>query len=1076
MAKKKENTKQRYRKGGPARLDMREGGRVGFAKGGGEKKKKQPVEIEPDTKAKTEEEVTGTEKGTRRSRIKAKRTGRKKTRKAGRRAKKASLQAGATRSEARADKSSVKKATNEKGERTLEAAEKQEKALLTPKTSTQIQQTQSSDTRRPLQKWRDNRKKESTSSVGGGIGGGFVPNLSTEGGASVTGPVGTAASIESGRLIPSEAGQQLGGGIPVSGVPPEKQAPVMPAAPQKTIPTETKTGKDRVTTQPAALETGVTAGPEVVEEVTEEPVNPLLGGSELGNWGEEYDEHDIYKVAGDPNSGYLMDIWWVTADGQVGFTDEGWSRVPKADRSRIFRLQEEAHAMIQAYDQYKADLVRGDTEDKEEDLETGFGGAATASDERRARIERSATGIEAARKGIITDKDGNEINLNIPDAVNAGGYVLDDNGDPVIDPETGKPTLAVPDQDATESEIGTDVLTDAKTFKAGGFETDKDGNVIRDGKGNPIPKITGETVDTITADEMETAGVTGYQRDAEGNLVLGDDGEPIPLAASTYTAAEIDPYVRDLDGNIVVDNQGNPVRVAAVIPAQGAIAENSKAIATMQTQALSFAATGVTVDDDEAIADLQARVVGTIDDETTAATVVVAGTTIPKILRAKKQLRNAGLSESTIDALGNDITALEEELLKLTEAEKGMIEGLPEEAMVNVQLDALLKGMESGEIPAFAKPAVMAVNQMMAARGLDVSTVGRDALYNAIITSAIPIAQQNAQSIKESVLSQRTIDSQAAAQDAQAAQQTALNSADKVFNLNMAQFTADQNQEISNSKFLQTVTMTEASNAQQAVIQKAVSMAQLDLATLDSNTRLAAQNAQAFLQMDLTNLSNDQQAAVLNAQQEQQRLLSNQAADNAAKQFNAASENQVTQFMENLSAQTDQFNVAQSNAMEQFNSTQSNAAEARRVGREADIAKFNAQLGTQTEQFNKQQEFARVQWNAQNAATIEASNVQWRRQTNLADTAAQNQINAQNAQNAFNLSAQAQSFLWQELRDQADFDFRAVENEENRKVQIVSTAIANEGKAGHETYGPYLKTLVSSLSNSYTGGYTPGGT
>ena len=49
-------------------------------------------------------------------------------------------------------------------------------------------------------------------------------------------------------------------------------------------------------------------------------------------------------------------------------------------------------------------------------------------------------------------------------------------------------------------------------------------------------------------------------------------------------------------------------------------------------------------------------------------------------------------------------------------------------------------------------------------------------------------------------------------------------------------------------------------------------------------------------------------------------------------------------------------------------------------------------------------------------------------------------------------------------------------NEENRKVQIVSTAIANEGKAGHETYGPYLKTLVSSLSNSYTGGYTPGGT
>ena len=68
------------------------------------------------------------------------------------------------------------------------------------------------------------------------------------------------------------------------------------------------------------------------------------------------------------------------------------------------------------------------------------------------------------------------------------------------------------------------------------------------------------------------------------------------------------------------------------------------------------------------------------------------------------------------------------------------------------------------------------------------------------------------------------------------------------------------------------------------------------------------------------------------------------------------------------------------------------------------------------------------------------------------------------------MSSQALAFLWQELRDQADFDFRAFENEENRKVQIVATAIATEGKAG-EKYGPYLSTLVSSLSTSYAGGF-----
>ena len=71
--------------------------------------------------------------------------------------------------------------------------------------------------------------------------------------------------------------------------------------------------------------------------------------------------------------------------------------------------------------------------------------------------------------------------------------------------------------------------------------------------------------------------------------------------------------------------------------------------------------------------------------------------------------------------------------------------------------------------------------------------------------------------------------------------------------------------------------------------------------------------------------------------------------------------------------------------------------------------------------------------------------------------------------NAFGLSSQAMSFLWQELRDQADFDFRAAENEENRKAQIIATAIANEGKAG-EKYDDYLTGLLTSVSSSYKAG------
>ena len=223
----------------------------------------------------------------------------------------------------------------------------------------------------------------------------------------------------------------------------------------------------------------------------------------------------------------------------------------------------------------------------------------------------------------------------------------------------------------------------------------------------------------------------------------------------------------------------------------------------------------------------------------------------------------------------------------------------------------------------------------------------------------------------------------------------------------------------------------------------------------------------------MQNLNNQQQANVLKAQQNQQRLLSNQASQNAAAQFNAASQNQTNQFMANLKVQTDQFNTSQMNAMSQFNATQANAAAARDAQRQSDLNRFNAQLVTQVDQFNSQQDFARNQWNAQNAAAVEASNVQWRRQANTINTAAQNQINMQNAMNAFNLSSQSMSFLWQELRDQADFDFRSAENEENRKAQIIATAIANEGKSG-QVYDDYLMDLVGSLSNSFNSAYVGG--
>ena len=444
---------------------------------------------------------------------------------------------------------------------------------------------------------------------------------------------------------------------------------------------------------------------------------------------------------------------------------------------------------------------------------------------------------------------------------------------------------------------------------------------------------------------------------------------------------------------------------------------------------------------------LTSRIVGVISPEAKATAAINAGSSLAKVTRAKKQLANAGLSEEDIIELGNDPEALEDRLLDFSEEQRGVIAGLPEEALVSNQLDSLLKGIEEGEIPLWARPAVASVEAMLAQRGMSASTVGRDALFNAIIQSAVPLAQSNAQAIQASVGQQKSIEAQEAESNAARKQQTGMQNASNVFQMNMAQFSSDQQVALSNSKFLQTIGITEANFNQQATVQNAMLLSQANLADADFSQKAQIQNAQAFLQTDLTNLSNEQQSSLLTAQQEQQILLSNQSAQNAAKQFNATSENQTQQFMTNLSAQVNMSNAQRKDSMQQFNAVQNNQAEARLAQRNADVSKFNAQLGASVDQYNGQQDFARDQFNAQNALVIEQSNVQWRREITKVNTAAQQQTNMVNAQAAFGISTQAQSALWQEVRDEFDYIWKSSENAANRETNIAVAGMQGEHSA-----------------------------
>ena len=287
-------------------------------------------------------------------------------------------------------------------------------------------------------------------------------------------------------------------------------------------------------------------------------------------------------------------------------------------------------------------------------------------------------------------------------------------------------------------------------------------------------------------------------------------------------------------------------------------------------------------------------------------------------------------------------------------------------------------------------------------------------------------------------------------------------------NLDMTQFNFEQQTELANSKFLQTMTATDLNNRQQTIMQDAASLAAMDMQAADLKTQASIQNAKNFLQMDMANLNNAQQGIILDQQLRQQRILSDQASENSSRQFNATSENQVNQFNANMAQQMQQFNVTQLNAMEQFNVAEKNRARAINAQNQTDVSKFNAQMETAAREFNSKLDFQREQWNAANAQAVEQSNVEWRRKANTIDTAAQNTVNAQNAQNSFAMSTAAQAQMWQEIRDQSNRDFTRELTRNERIVALINSGLASESFMTNVEF-KFRRTKLFELMEEITG-------
>tara|TARA_R110002020_G_scaffold198231_1_gene399446 strand:+ start:1978 stop:4830 length:2853 start_codon:yes stop_codon:yes gene_type:complete len=295
------------------------------------------------------------------------------------------------------------------------------------------------------------------------------------------------------------------------------------------------------------------------------------------------------------------------------------------------------------------------------------------------------------------------------------------------------------------------------------------------------------------------------------------------------------------------------------------------------------------------------------------------------------------------------------------------VAALPTEALVSSQIETLLAGMDEGQTPAWARPAVTAVNQQMAERGLSVSSVGRDALFNAIIQSAMPMAQSNAQALQ-----------QRAAQNLSNEQQA-----------NLAQATQDMQRRMANLANRQTAESQSAANAQQmatlqsqfrqdATMLSANQQQQTSLQNLQNLQQSATLNLQSRQAMAAQNLGNEQQIEMANLQIDAQRAGADQAAENQARlaEFQVASDFMAknaafTQDMRKANLSNDQqMRLANLSALNQA------ASEQLTVDQQTELANLNKTLETNKLQANIAQQMGLAQLNVdqqtavQNAARV----------------------------------------------------------------------------------------------------------
>ena len=535
------------------------------------------------------------------------------------------------------------------------------------------------------------------------------------------------------------------------------------------------------------------------------------------------------------------------------------------------------------------------------------------------------------------------------------------------------------------------------------------------------------------AAKTATGGVT-----QAGGVTLDASGKPNVGGAAQVTAAQVATNVnQNVDTTARAGETANVATPATAVKAETAAAPTAAKAATYKAEQ--------TAGD---IAELLKKVgpaVGTVGESSK-----VAAQTMTPTDTALRELAPAVLSKAqTVEGAptralqeGEQVSAAvdaarAETTAKATEAAAAQ-GAVTEDMTVQGQLAKLTANFDAKNPPSWAAGALREATAVMATRGLGASSLAGQAIIQATLEKALPIATADAAIFQQMGLQNLSNKQQTAilaaqqrasflSQEFDQTFQSRVTNAAKISDIANLNFTATQQIALENSRMAQTVDLANLSNQQAAIMAYAAQVANLEVTNLTNKQQAAVVNAQAFLQMDLSNLSNNQQTVLFKTQQMTNSLLADAASMNASLQFNAASTTQVDQFNNTLSTQVTQFNATQKNAIAQFNTDQENA-----------LAKFNAEVQNQRDTFNATQRLV-----------IDQSNAQWQREVATANTAATNAANSLNAQLSQNMTLAEYNNETQLYRDSVSFAWQAGQNNLDRANKLAVSEIS--ASAGAKT-------------------------